>query len=303
MEAAAAAADDNDAPPSYTSATTTALPPRPRPPPPGALLELPILTYMRTHRVILASASPRRRALLAQLGLPDLEIRPSAAPEDLPKAELDAHEYAVRTAQRKALDVYAALVAAPAAGAGGGRFAGEEPALVIAADTVVVAGSAILEKPGSAAAHERMLARLRDAGTHRVVTGVCALAPRADAAHPGYCAAAAAVETRVAFAPVPDDVLAAYVRTREGADKAGGYALQGLAGSLLVARVDGPVDNVVGLPVRRCLQLCEKVLFRQGRPGADDDDDDGDTDEEEDGDEEEDDEEDEERAQDAKRGG
>ena len=64
--------------------------------------------------------------------------------------------------------------------------------------------------------------------------------------------------------PAADDVIDAYVKTREGADKAGGYALQGIGGMVMVAKIEGPVDNVIGLPVRKCLQLCEKVIFRQG---------------------------------------
>ena len=113
-----------------------------------------------------------------------------------------------------------------------------------------------------------MLTHLRDTAHHRVLTAVCVLAPKADASHPGYELAAHVEETKVFFAGegdgLPDDVIEAYVKTREGADKAGGYALQGVGGAVLVERVEGAVDNVVGLPVRKCLQLCERVVFRQG---------------------------------------
>ncbi|KAI0169126.1 Maf/Ham1 [Hypoxylon sp. FL1284] len=299
----------SDPPPDYEtvaaehgqpSSSSQAGPPPPsqarRPPPaPGALLDLPILKYMRTHRVILASASPRRRALLAQLGLPRLEVRASAQPEDLSKAELGPYGYVAATARRKALDVYAAAVEEaaarqseplPASGVSGSDPASavdpdaersrRDPDLVIAADTVIVTrDGAVLEKPASAAAHGRMLRHLRDTRAHRVLTAVCCVAPRADARHPGYAVAARVEETRVVFAResdgLPDDVVDAYVRTREGVDKAGGYALQGLAGALLVDRVEGPVDNVVGLPVRRTLQLCEKVVFRQDDEDASED--------------------------------
>jgi predicted house-cleaning NTP pyrophosphatase (Maf/HAM1 superfamily) len=109
-----------------------------------------------------------------------------------------------------------------------------------------------------------MLRHLRDSGAHRVLTSVCVASPRRDAAHPGYAMASHTEETRVVFsARASDEVVRAYVRTREGADKAGGYALQGVGGALLVERVEGAVDNVVGLPVRRTLELCEKVVFRQ----------------------------------------
>ncbi|KAI4859707.1 Maf/Ham1 [Hypoxylon rubiginosum] len=303
----------SDPPPDYeTSAAEhgqgTRPPPAPPPsqarrppPPPGALLDLPILKFMRTHRVILASASPRRRALLGQLGLPRLEVRASAKPEDLSKAELGPWEYVSATARQKALDVYAAAVEEAAArqaeplppppprGSNGGSSADpttdvdldaersrKDPDLVIAADTVIVTrDGAVLEKPASAAAHAQMLRHLRDTRAHRVLTAVCAVAPRADAQHPGYALASHVEETKVVFAResdgLPDDVIDAYVRTREGVDKAGGYAVQGLGGALLVERVDGPVDNVVGLPVRKCLQLCEKVVFRQGEESDEED--------------------------------
>jgi MAF protein len=153
-----------------------------------------------------------------------------------------------------------------------------DPDVVIAADTVIVTRDGhILEKPRSEADHVRMLRRLRDSESHKVLTAVCVLAPKADASHPGYELASHTEETTVVFASaedgLPDDVIDAYVRTREGADKAGGYAVQGLGGMLLVRRVEGSVDNVVGLPVRKCLQMCEKAVFRQGEEEAAEDDD------------------------------
>ncbi len=95
------------------------------------------------------------------------------------------------------------------------------------------------------------------------------LAPKHDASHPGYEIAAHTEETKVFFVTesdgLPDSVIESYVRTREGADKAGGYAVQGVGGLVLVEKVEGSVDNVIGLPVRKCLQLAEKVVFRQGQ--------------------------------------
>ncbi|KAI0397478.1 inosine triphosphate pyrophosphatase-like protein [Xylariaceae sp. FL0594] len=272
-------------PPTYTAATQAQQPqppPQRRGPPPLARLELPILTYMRTHRVILASASPRRRALLAQVGLSNLEVIPSTKPENLPKDELGAFEYVAATAQQKALDVYqSAIEKAEEEAVGGGdgetddngastsNKSRKDPDLVIAADTVIVTrDGAILEKPSSEEAHKRMLRHLRDTRTHRVLTAVCCVAPKPDASFPGYTIAAHIEETKVTFAKeadgLPDDVIDAYVRTREGVDKAGGYAVQGIGGMMLVEKVDGSVDNVVGLPVRQCLRLCEKVVFKQG---------------------------------------
>lgn len=268
-------------------------------------MELPILTFLRdpTRRIILASASPRRRALLGQvstierrcglfyiaeqptghtwahplpqLGLTNLEILPSTLPEDLSKAELGPLEYAAATARRKCLDVYQRAVQH---GAVGTRPAdsrvkdGADPEAVVSADTIIVTSTgAILEKPRSAADHARMLRHLRDSRCHKVVSAVCVVAPRADAAYPGYELASAVEETKVYFASeedgLGDDVIDAYVNTREGVDKAGGYAIQGIAGLMLVEKVEGAVDNVVGLPVRRTLAMLEKVLWRQGERG------------------------------------
>lgn len=197
------------------------------------------------------------------MGLNNLEILPSEKPEDLDKTAYGPFEYVAATARQKALDVYQTVMEAHLESI-------PEPALVIAADTVIVTRDGrILEKPRSEAEHIRMLKHLRDTCTHRVLTSVTAIAPREDAMAPGYEIATHTEETKVYFWEedngLPDDVIESYVKTREGVDKAGGYALQGIAGMLLVEKIEGSVDNVVGLPVRRTLSLAEKVIFRQGQ--------------------------------------
>ena len=234
-----------------------------RGPPP---FELPILNHLKSHRTILASASPRRKALLAQLGLIGLEIIPSTKPEDLSKTAHGPYEYVAATARQKCLHVYETAVKQAEEEGGEDK---EEPACVIAADTIIVTRAGqILEKPRNEEDHGKMLRYLRDTQMHKVLTAVCVLAPKADATHPGYEIASMTEETRVYFAQekdgLGDDVIDAYVAMREGADKAGGYALQGVGGMMLVEKIDGPVDNVVGLPVRKCLKLCERVCFMQG---------------------------------------
>ena len=136
-----------------------------------------------------------------------------------------------------------------------------EPAVVLAADTVVVSLSGqVLEKPRSEADHIAMLKMLRNTGYHRVYTAVVAMSPLASARHPGYATESTVEETTVRFGrDISDEMLLAYVRTREGADKAGGYAIQGI-GAILVERIEGSWDNVVGLPLRATLGLIEKVL-------------------------------------------
>lgn len=91
-------------------------------------------------------------------------------------------------------------------------------------------------------------------------TAVVAMTPLETLVHPGYSQESHVEETIVEFdKTVTDDLLAAYVRTREGADKAGGYAIQG-TGSILIQRIDGTFDNVVGMPLRGTLKVIEKAM-------------------------------------------
>ncbi|OLN82889.1 Maf-like protein C3G6.03c [Colletotrichum chlorophyti] len=270
----------SDPPPDYKAAAEHgALPARQPPsagPGPGPRaplpLNIPIINYLKSKRVILASASPRRRALLAQVGLTNLEITPSTKPEDLDKTAYGPFEYVAATARQKCLDVYETALQTHLASI-------PDPDVVISADTVIVTRDGrVLEKPRSEAEHIKMLRHLRDTRVHRVLTSVCVLAPREDARSPGYEIATHTEETKVYFSQegdgLPDDVIEAYVKTREGADKAGGYAVQGMGGMLLVEKIEGNFDNVVGLPVRRTLALAEKAIFKQDQDEEPEDDDD-----------------------------
>lgn len=241
--------------------------PGPRAPLP---LNLPIVSYLKSKRVILASASPRRRQLLAQVGLTNLEIIPSTKPENLDKTAYGPYEYVAATARQKCLDVYETALQTHLASI-------PDPDVVISADTVIVTRDGrVLEKPRSEAEHIKMLRHLRDTRLHRVLTAVCVTAPREDARSPGYEIATHTEETKVYFAQedngLPDDVIDAYVKTREGADKAGGYGIQGIGGMLLVEKIEGSFDNVVGLPVRQTLALAEKAVFKQGEEEVAEDD-------------------------------
>ncbi|KAI9719425.1 MAG: hypothetical protein M1812_003496 [Candelaria pacifica] len=264
-------------PPSYEAASQPAPPAPGTSPKPPILraplpLNLPSLNALRNQRVILASASPRRKVLLAQLGLPNVTINPSPLPENLPKS-LSPFEYVSQTALQKCMSVYKTEINNTALG---------EPALVLAADTVVVSHKGdILEKPRSENEHIAMLKTLRDEGVHRVYTAVAVMAPLESARDPGYALETVVEETIVKFDgageipvlevgdsfmrfadylnSVTDDLILAYVKTREGADKAGGYGIQGI-GAILIERIEGAFDNVVGLPLRATLKLIEKVL-------------------------------------------
>lgn len=207
---------------------------------------------------------------MTQIGLTHLETIPCPLPEDFPKT-LSPLEYVVSTATRKCIHVYTQEINNPTLG---------EPFLVLSADTIVLSPTTgtILEKPRSESDHIGMLKLLVKEGTHKVYTAVVAMSPLVSARDPGYALETHVEETAVVFGKdVGDEEILAYVRTREGADKAGGYGLQG-AGGVLVDRVEGSWDNVVGLPVRATVRLIGKVLRRredeEGVEGEDDDDDD-----------------------------
>ncbi|KAK2747725.1 hypothetical protein FQN57_001754 [Myotisia sp. PD_48] len=250
------ASTPSEPPPSYeTASTATSAPPTKlplrRPPPP---FSIPVLDELRTKRVVLASASPRRKQIISHLGLQNVEIVPSNTAENLPKS-LSPFEYVLETAKQKALAVYKQEIVNEEKG---------EPALILAADTVVVdlLTGDILEKPRSEAHHMNMLKALRDAVTHKVYTAIVVMVPLESARDPGYALESVVEETNVIFdEQITDDLLLAYVRTREGVDKAGGYGLQGL-GSILVEKVEGSYDNVIGLPLRATLKLIENVMMK-----------------------------------------
>jgi septum formation protein len=154
-----------------------------------------------------------------------------------------------------------------------------EPALVIAADTIIISQSGkILEKPRSAQHHLEMLKMLRDEGMHKVATAMTIMRPLESAIDPGYAMESHVEFTDVKFSPdrgyaasalgfelmmaVSDQCLVAYIQTRDGNDKAGGYGIQS-AGSILIERIEGSYDNVVGLPLRDTLDLIEKLMVQE----------------------------------------
>jgi septum formation protein len=182
--------------------------------------------------LILASASPRRRELLAGMGHAFL-VQPSGLEEKPWPGEKPA-SYALRNASDKARAVQATL--APGA-----------PALIISADTIVVLGDIILEKPADAADAQRMLREL-SGRPHQVITGLIVLGPDRERG--------LAVRTEVAFRALDEAEIAAYVATGEPMDKAGAYAIQGGAAGF-VRETSGSYTNVVGLPVDELRRLLE----------------------------------------------
>ena len=175
-------------------------------------------------RLILASTSPRRRELLALLGVP-FEVVASAYNEDaLSPLDLSPQEYVLTLARGKASEVAA-------------RY-GEEK-LIIGADTTVVLDGDFLNKPVDDADATRML-RALSGRTHQVYTGLCLI-------HGSTVLTNYAV-TDVTFDTLTDTVIAAYVATGEPRDKAGAYGIQGKALSFIPG-VQGDYFNVVGLPL------------------------------------------------------
>ncbi|OLL27115.1 Maf-like protein [Neolecta irregularis DAH-3] len=244
------------------------LPPT-EPPAYSKIVSLRVSPFTDLHgkRIILASQSPRRIELLLQMGLENVEVIPSCHPENLDQSHFTPFEYVLQTAQEKAIKVYS-------------EEAGSEnaPDLVIAADTIVLSGSIILEKPASAVEHLNMLRLLRGK-EHKVFTGgivlldvfaytqVAVIAPLVDApVYPGYSLQTHLEETIVTFSSdLTDEFLRAYVESGEASSMAGGYGIQG-RGALLVEKINGDYNNVVGLPLRATLRLIDNCL-KEAREG------------------------------------
>jgi septum formation protein len=192
--------------------------------------------------LILASASPRRRELLAQVGY-QFEVRPAHIPED-PLPGEDPIVYVTRLAREKAEAVYREVCLA---GGNTKSPGGKSSVAVLGADTTVTLDKAILGKPGDAADAARML-RLLSGRSHRVITGVALVtADRMEMA---------AEVTAVRFLALSDEEIAAYVATGEPMDKAGAYAIQGRA-ARWIPRIEGCYFNVMGLPLALVCSLLE----------------------------------------------
>ena len=186
--------------------------------------------------LILASASPRRAELLTAAGIP-FEVRPAHIDEALLPGE-DARSYAGRLALEKARAIAPHADGCP----------------VLAADTVVVIDGQVLGKPVNADDAKRML-RLLSGRTHEVLTAVAVMNAR-----PGQeVTIDARIEsTAVEFGPLGTDEIDWYVASGEPSDKAGAYAIQGLA-SRFVTRIEGSYSNVVGLPVSLVYAMCRRA--------------------------------------------
>ena len=181
--------------------------------------------------LVLASASPRRQELLRNAGI-IFDVQPAQIAED-PLPGETAKDCAERLAREKALAV-----------------ARQRPHdLVLGADTVVVVDGEILGKPSDAADAARMLRRL-SGREHQVITGVCLVV--------GGQPSVASETTLVTVSEITDQDIADYVASGEPTDKAGGYAIQGIA-SRWIPRIEGDYSNVVGLPVALVFRMLREL--------------------------------------------
>ncbi len=187
--------------------------------------------YHRCMEIILASRSPRRLTLLQSAGLA-VEVRPSHI-DETPLPGESVTDMVKRLSRNKAL-------------------ACEAPAgiAVIAADTLVAIGEHVLGQPCDLAHAKTMLQQL-SGHQHRVITGVCVCVDDRFAQQN--------VVTRVRFRTLGKDEIDTYLAHNDVLDKAGAYAVQAGAASFIES-IEGPLDNVVGLPVRVTLQLLSEIL-------------------------------------------
>jgi septum formation protein len=186
--------------------------------------------------LVLASESPRRLALLAQAGIVPAHIIPAAIDERVKKDELP-RLHALRLAQEKALAAQA-------------RHGSD--AFILAADTVVACGRRILPKAETDDQVCECL-QLLSGRRHQVMTAVALVTPG------GQCRTRLAM-TRVSFLRLEDGAIKAYVDSREGVGKAGGYAIQGRA-EIFVKEINGSYSNVVGLPLALTVALLRGAGF------------------------------------------
>jgi septum formation protein len=213
---------------------------RPLPPPARAQRPAPSLSAFRP-KLVLASASPRRLQLLEQVGITPDALRPATIDESVAKGEVPRH--IVRRLARAKAEAAKKLIRAEKDYA---------KAFVLAADTVVAVGRRVLGK--AELEHEAGDAlRMLRGRAHRVHTAICLLTPDDRWRE-------RVVETRVRFRNLSNEEIGNYLASGEWKGKAGGYAIQGIAGSFVVKMV-GSYTNVVGLPLTEVVSLLQGEGF------------------------------------------
>lgn len=189
------------------------------------------------NRFILASQSPRRKELLASIGL-DFEVIVSDADESVVSKE------------NTPVNVYVQELALIKAAASAKQVLKDKNAIIISADTIVVLDGKILGKPKNEDDAFDMLKSL-SGRTHEVYTGYCVMRIK-----DGYTVCNS-IKTEVTFKAISDDKILRYIGTSEPMDKAGAYGIQGIGG-MLVEKIEGDYANVVGLPTSALADTLEK---------------------------------------------
>ncbi|MCD7981157.1 MAG: Maf family protein [Clostridiales bacterium] len=189
-------------------------------------------------RIILGSASPRRKELLERMGL-EFEVIPSKGEEIITKEA--PPDIVTELAGQKAEAV--------------ARTMTEDDMLIIGADTIVAYEHQILGKPADEEDAFRMLRHL-SGNTHQVYTGVCLIRINSE----GYEEYCFYEKTDVTFYFMTDQEIRAYIRTGDPMDKAGAYGIQGVCGKY-IREIQGDYNNVVGLPIARLYQEMKKHGF------------------------------------------
>lgn len=196
--------------------------------------------------LILASASPRRRELLAQAGL-RFTVEAADVPEVMEPDE-DAATFVLRLAEAKAQAVWARRNADNSTAS----ISLDDPLIVLGADTCVLCQGEVLGKPKDQADARRML-ELLSGRTHQVLTGLAALTATESFAD---------IEiTQVTFNVITESELARYLASQEPLDKAGAYGIQGYA-ARWIPRIEGDYFNVVGLPIARTVALIDEACHK-----------------------------------------
>ena len=219
-------------------------------------------------RWILASASPRRRELLRQMGIQEFAVIPATGEER--SLASDPGSYVEELARHKALEVFRRIPADPCAADGctdAGRMAAAGPLAgpcggdgicVIGADTIVVCGGHILGKPADREDAARMIRSIQGRG-HEVMTGVSLIWNGIEDANGGdrIYTETFHVTTAVHVAPMDEKEIAQYLATGEADDKAGAYGIQGAFG-IFIEGIEGDYYNVVGLPIAALYQTIKR---------------------------------------------
>jgi len=189
------------------------------------------------NKIILASASPRRLELLAQIGIVPDAVIPADIDETMLKGELP-RQLPLRLAQGKAVKI-AAL---------------HPDRFILGADTVVAAGRRVLDKPKDENDVRRIL-QILSGRRHKVFGGICVIAP-------GGKSKSCVVETTVSFKKLSEREIENYVESRDWDGKAGGYAIQGMA-STFVKFLSGSYSNVIGLSLYDTMRILNSLGYNQ----------------------------------------